>query len=58
MLTAGGVVSGGVKLAVTVVAAVSVTMQLFAPKHPAPLQPEKVEPVAAAAVKVTLVPLV
>ena len=55
MLTAGGVVSGGVKLAVTLLAAVIVTVQLPVPVH-APLQPVKVEPVVGMAVRVTIVP--
>jgi hypothetical protein len=42
-------------VAVTLVAALTVTAQLAVPVH-APLQPVKVEPVAAAAVSVTLVP--
>jgi len=45
------------KVAVTVVAAVSVTVQVAVPEQPPPLQPEKVEPAAGAAVKVTEVPL-
>src|SRR2546422_11377199 len=52
---AGGAVS--VNVAVTVVAALSVTVQVPVPEHPAPLQPLKVEPAAGAAVKVTAVPL-
>ena len=49
---------GRVKVAVTEVAALTVTVQVPAPAHPPPLQPANVEPVAAAAVKVTAVPLV
>ncbi len=46
-----------VKLAVTVVAAVNVTVQEPVPEHPPPLHPAKVEPVAGVAVRVTAVPL-
>src|SRR5438445_13164802 len=46
------------KLAVTVVAAVRVTVQEPVPEQPPPLQPVKVEPAAGAAVSVTAVPLV
>ena len=49
---------GRVKVAVTEVAALTVTVQAPVPAHPPPLQPANVEPVAAAAVKVTAVPLV
>ena len=42
--------------AVTVVAAVSVTVQVPVPVQPPPLQPAKVEPDAADAVSVTIVP--
>jgi hypothetical protein len=45
------------KVAVTVVAALSVTLQVPVPEQPPPLQPVKAEPVAGAAVKVTTVPL-
>src|SRR5438093_1106081 len=45
------------KVAVTVVAALSVTVQVPVPEQPPPLQPVKVEPAAGAAVKVTAVPL-
>src|SRR5437016_2584324 len=48
----------GVKVAVTVVAAESVTTQVPAPEQPPPLQPVKVEPAAGVAVSVTAVPLV
>src|SRR2546426_7558116 len=48
---------GTAKVAVTVVAALSVTEQVPVPEQPPPLQPEKVEPTAGAAVKVTAVPL-
>jgi hypothetical protein len=50
-------VGGTAKLAVTVVAAFSVTLQVPVPEQPPPLQPEKVEPAAGAAVRVTTVPL-
>src|SRR5436190_2167776 len=43
--------------ALTVVAALIVTVQVAVPEQPPPLQPEKVEPAADAAVKVTEVPL-
>ena len=46
------------KVAVTVVAAESVTTQVPVPEHPPPAQPMKVEPAAAVAVRVTAVPLV
>jgi len=45
------------KVAVTVVAAFMVTVQLPVPEQPPPLQPEKVEPPAGLAVRVTAVPL-
>ena len=41
----------------TVVAAVSVTVQVPVPEQPPPLQPLNVEPVAGAAVRVMAVPL-
>jgi len=44
-------------VAVTVVAALSVTVQAPVPEQPPPLQPLKLEPAAGAAVKVTAVPL-
>src|SRR5207245_8647568 len=47
-----------VKVAVTVVAAETVTTHDPVPEHPPPLQPVKVEPAAGAAVSVTTVPLV
>src|SRR5437773_2486977 len=47
-----------VKVAVTVVAALRVTVQAPGPEQPPPLQPLKVEPAAGAAVSVTAVPLV
>src|SRR5262245_57374170 len=46
------------KVAVTEVAALIVTVQVPVPEHPPPLQPVNVEPAAAAAVSVTDVPLV
>src|SRR5437773_7101489 len=45
------------KRAVTVVLAVSVTLQVPVPKQPPPLQPVKIEPLAGVAVSVTKVPL-
>ena len=45
------------KVAVTAFAALMVTMQVLVPEQPAPDQPANVEPEAAAAVSVTLVPL-
>ncbi len=48
---------GRVKVAVTVVAAETVTTHDPVPEHPLPLQPVKVEPAAGAAVSVTAVPL-
>src|SRR3989442_3427757 len=47
----------GGKVAVTVVAAESVTTHVPVPLQPPPLQPEKVEPAAGVAVNVTAVPL-
>src|SRR5436309_2657833 len=49
---------GRAKVAVTVVAALRVTVQAPVPEQPPPLQPVKVEPAAGAAVSVTAVPLV
>ena len=46
------------KVAVTVVAALRVTVHVPVPEHPPPLQPVKIEPAAGAAVSVTAVPLV
>ena len=46
----------GVKVAVTVVAALMLTVQAPVPVH-APVQPLKVEPAAGVAVSVTTVPL-
>ena len=45
------------KVAETVVVALSVTVQVPVPEQPPPFQPVKVEPAAGAAVKVTAVPL-
>src|SRR5439155_17705921 len=45
------------KLAVTVVAAVGVTVQVPVPEQPPPLQPSNVEPALGVAVSVTAVPL-
>src|SRR5207247_4071040 len=45
------------KVAVTVCAAFTVTMQVPVPEQPPPLQPEKVQPAAGAAVQVTEMPL-
>src|SRR3989449_785364 len=47
----------GEKVAVTVVAAETVTVQAPVPVHPPPLQPVKIEPAAGAAASVTPVPL-
>src|SRR5690606_16511120 len=44
------------KVAVTLVAALIVTVHVPAPPHPPPLQPANVEPLAGAAVSVTEVP--
>src|SRR2546426_1141868 len=55
MATVGGVVS--VKLGVTVVAALMVTLQAPVPETPPPRQRIKVEPAAGVAVSVTTVPL-
>src|SRR5947209_4778176 len=55
MEAAGGVMS--VNVAVTMVAALRVTVQAPGPEQPPPLQPLKVEPAAGAAVSVTAVPL-
>jgi len=46
----------GLKVAVIVVFAVGVMMQVLVPLHPPPLQPAKVDPAAAEAVRVTCVP--
>src|SRR2546425_202023 len=53
-LTPGSVTAN---IALTVVAALSVTVQVLVPEQPPPLQPVKVEPAAGAAVKVMAVPL-
>jgi len=47
----------GSKVAVTVVAAVRVTVQAPVPVQPPPLQPVKTEPLAGVGVSVTAVPL-
>jgi len=51
------VLDGSEKVAVTVVAAASATVQVLVPEHPPPDQPTNTEPVAAAAVRTTLAPL-
>src|SRR5207253_2969690 len=48
---------GRAKVAVTVVAALRVTVQVPVPEQPPPVQPVKVEPAAGVAVSVTTVPL-
>src|SRR5207247_631336 len=48
---------GRLKVAVTVVAAETVTVHDPVPVHPPPLQPLKIEPAAGVAVSVTAVPL-
>jgi hypothetical protein len=48
---------GTSNVAVTVVAADTVTLQELVPEQPPPLQPVKVEPVAGVAVRVSAVPL-
>jgi len=45
------------KVAVVVLAAFMVTVQVLVPVHPPPDQPVKVDPAAGAAVRVTAVPL-
>jgi len=50
-------VSEASKVAVTVVAADTVTLQEPVPAQPPPLQPVKVDPVVGVAVNVTAVPL-
>ena len=45
------------KVAVTVVAALTVTVHGLVPEQPPPLQPANVDPPAAVAVSVTTVPL-
>ena len=49
---------GRANVAVTVVAAVTVTTHVPVPLHPPPLQPVNVDPAAGAAVSVTAVPFV
>ena len=51
-------VGNSVNVAVTALAALTVTTQVPVPAQPPPLQPVKVEPVAGVAVRVTAVPLV
>src|SRR5207244_2717488 len=48
---------GRLNVAVTVVAALKVTVQVSVPEQPPPLQPVKIEPAAGAAVSVTALPL-
>jgi hypothetical protein len=57
-VSAWGITGGGVKVkvAVTLRAWVILTVQEPVPLHPSPLQPTNVDPLAAAAVNVTLVP--
>ncbi len=50
-------VSVTANVALTLASALSVTVQVPVPEQLPPLQPEKVEPAAGAAVKVTAVPL-
>ena len=57
-LKSSRVTGGWRKVAVTVVAAVIVIMQAPVPAQPPPLQPANLDPGAAAAVRVTTVPLV
>src|SRR2546428_7881907 len=47
---------GRLNVAVTVVAALKVTVQAPVPEQPPPLQPVKIEPAAGAAVSVTALP--
>ena len=58
LVTVSAKEDGKVNVAVTDVAALSVTVQALVPVHPPPLQPENVAPVAGVAVKVTTVPVV
>jgi hypothetical protein len=46
----------GLNVAVTLVEALSVTLQVLVPLHPPPLQPANLEPELGLAVSVTLVP--
>ena len=55
LLTVRLYIAPNVKLAETEVAAVTVTVQVPVPEHPLPLQPVKLEPADAMAVKVTAV---
>jgi hypothetical protein len=50
-------VDDALNVAVTVVVAVTFSVQVPVPAHPPPLQPAKVEPDAGVAVRVTAVPL-
>jgi len=49
---------GSAKVAVTDVAALTMTEQVPVPAQPPPLQPVKIDPAAGAAVRVTTVPVV
>ena len=51
------VVVARANVAVTVVAAVIVTVHVPVPPHPPPLQPVKIEPASGVAVRLTVVPL-
>src|SRR5262245_44975835 len=56
-LVTARVMVGRTKVAVTVVAELTLTVQAPVPEQPPPLQPAKVEPAAGEAVRVTAVPL-
>jgi hypothetical protein len=58
MLTASAYAAGTLNVAVTVVAAVTVTTHAPVPLQAPPLHPANVDPVAAVAVRVTTAPLV